>query len=611
MTKLVNNIHIVPQASIPLLNSDETREWLRRSGPPGEDELPRITDSIQFHEAQLHHLQIEIDARVEPAPESVTLGQAFGLPLPRWRTKRRKGGLLDDLRKIQEGTVAEIESLRSLLAPIRRLPPDLLAEIFMYCLPRQKFIRPAPDQAPLLLAQICTSWRRASISTPRLWASLELDGFHTKTTIPKYKRRIRNLIRPWFSPTVDRPANTKVSKDKQRISNLIYTWFSRTGDCPLSLSILDDSLLLPSVSKSLDDFAGRWQHLSLLVPEHTHRCLDPSYEYSSLESFKLHTVEGLDEVLVHDLSRSILHAPQLARFIWENDIQQSTPIEMIWENLTYLILSTPMTTQQCLTILPRLSRIQYLNFHDILTGPEDLPRCSVSLPHLKSLVLCSTEDIYPVLNALTLPNLREFVLDIRSWPHNSIVNLFHRSRCPLERLFIYLSPLSDTQLLECLECVHTTLIEFTLQADAEYGLGLPITDAVLEKLTNTGVGEVLCPKLQIIAMYECIRCTEGRFADMVRSRLLPPLPPTSPIAEEALRPCVETLKLVEMDEGDAMALELQLLPLLGLVLQLYPMDGSTPKKEDVERLRELQEQGLVLTEYSPDTGHYGHLEEDY
>jgi hypothetical protein len=308
----------------------------------------------------------------------------------------------------------------------------------------------------------------------------------------------------------------------------------------------------------------------------------------------------------------MLNAPQLTHFIWENDVQQSPPIEMLWENLTYLTLSTQMTIQQCLTILPRLIRMQNLNFQDISMEPGDLPLCSVSLPELKSLVLCSTEDIHPVLNALTLPNLREFVLSICPWPHIPILNLFHRSRCPLESLNLYFPPISEAHLLECLERVHTTLIEFTLQSNVEHGL--PITDTVLERLTNTGVGEVLCPKLQVIAMYQSIRCTEGRLADMVRSRLLPSLPRASPIAEDAPRPCVATLKVVEMFQEEVT--ELGLLPLrdLGLVLKMYSIeDGSAIEllEEDVERLRELKEQGLVLKVYSPVTGHYGEEEEYY
>lgn len=568
-----------------LLNSEETREWLRRSGPPSEDELPRIANSLQFHEAQLHHLKIEIEAMLDPAP---ALGKCCGLPLPRWLTRKWTDPpllMVDDLRKIQETTRAEIESLRSLLSPIRRLPPELMTEIFMHCLPRQRFIRPAPDQAPLLLAQICATWRRASISTPSLWTSLELHGFQTDTL-----------------------GDEPLPEETQRINDLLYTWFSRAEDCPLSLSVLDDSLLLTSVSKKLDDLAGRWQHLSVLVSEHTHRCLDPSYEYSSLESFKLHTLEGLDEVLVHDLSGSLLNAPQLTRFVWKNDMPQSTPIEMLWENLTHLTLSTPMTIQQCLTILPKLTKMQNLDLQDISTEPGNLPLCSVSLPELKCLVLCSAEDIYPIFNALTLPNLREFVLSICSWPHVSILNLFHRSRCPLESLNLYFPPISETHLLECLERVHNTLLEFTLQSNAEHGL--PITDAILERLTNTGVGEVLCPKLRAIAMYHCIHCTEGRFADMVRSRLLPSLPRPSPIAEEAPRPYVDTLKVVEMYQEEVS--ELELLPLrdLGLVLKMYSADGSAielPEK-DVERLRELKEQGLVLKEWSPVSGEYGEVE---
>jgi hypothetical protein len=250
--------------------------------------------------------------------------------------------------------------------------------------------------------------------------------------------------------------------------------------------------------------------------------------------------------------------------------------------------------------------LQHLNFQDIITEPGNVSHCAVTLPELKSLVLCSTKDIQPVVNALTLPNLGEMVLDIRSWPHHSILNLFHRSRCPLKSLTLYFPPLSETNLLECLERVHTTLIELKLQSDAENELPI-VTDAVLDRLTNTDVGDVFCPKLQVIAMYQCIRCTEGRFADMVRSRLILPLPSSWPIAEKAPRPRVYTLKVVEMFEEEVITLGLLPLRSLGLVLKMYSMvDGTAIEldKEDVERLRKMREQGVMLTVYSPTTGLY-------
>ncbi|KAM6500114.1 hypothetical protein JOM56_003128, partial [Amanita muscaria] len=55
--------------------------------------------------------------------------------------------------------------------PIQRLCPDILAEIFAFCLPYApwQFDHRWSRNAPLPLCSVCSSWRFLAISTPRLW----------------------------------------------------------------------------------------------------------------------------------------------------------------------------------------------------------------------------------------------------------------------------------------------------------------------------------------------------------------------------------------------------------------------------------------------------------
>ncbi|KIL67105.1 hypothetical protein M378DRAFT_74354, partial [Amanita muscaria Koide BX008] len=54
---------------------------------------------------------------------------------------------------------------------IQRLCPDILAEIFAFCLPEVTawIIQISSRDAPLLLCSVCSSWRSLALSTPRLW----------------------------------------------------------------------------------------------------------------------------------------------------------------------------------------------------------------------------------------------------------------------------------------------------------------------------------------------------------------------------------------------------------------------------------------------------------
>ena len=51
------------------------------------------------------------------------------------------------------------------------LPVELLAEIFLLCLPSEISKPPSPTAAPLLVAQICRRWRSIALDLPPLWAS--------------------------------------------------------------------------------------------------------------------------------------------------------------------------------------------------------------------------------------------------------------------------------------------------------------------------------------------------------------------------------------------------------------------------------------------------------
>lgn len=67
-----------------------------------------------------------------------------------------------------------IEAHRALMSPIRRLPVETLSEIFMHCLPEDRYAVRDLSEAPLLLTGISQQWRQTAIGTPALWKSLHI-----------------------------------------------------------------------------------------------------------------------------------------------------------------------------------------------------------------------------------------------------------------------------------------------------------------------------------------------------------------------------------------------------------------------------------------------------
>ncbi|KIM70591.1 hypothetical protein SCLCIDRAFT_6228 [Scleroderma citrinum Foug A] len=65
-------------------------------------------------------------------------------------------------------------SHKALTSPVRRVPPEVLGEIFFHCLPTAPYVTPHDVEGPMVLTQVCRHWRAVARSTPRLWSSITL-----------------------------------------------------------------------------------------------------------------------------------------------------------------------------------------------------------------------------------------------------------------------------------------------------------------------------------------------------------------------------------------------------------------------------------------------------
>jgi hypothetical protein len=80
------------------------------------------------------------------------------------RTKAR----FDQLLRERQGLSHFIETHQGFISPVRRIPSEVISEIFIHCLPlTSSFYR--PEDAPLVLGRVCRAWRSIAFSTPKLW----------------------------------------------------------------------------------------------------------------------------------------------------------------------------------------------------------------------------------------------------------------------------------------------------------------------------------------------------------------------------------------------------------------------------------------------------------
>lgn len=145
----------------------------------------------------------------------------------------------------------EIGVRRAWLAPIRKLPVEVLAEIFVHCSSHSAL-------APVTITEVCHLWRQVVLATPQAWCFIYF-GYYRKRTdesryLPTFFERSKScLVHLLFSnpfplspltlitPHLDRISCLSIpSFDLERISDLVFPNLTRLEITGFS----EDGLLL-------------------------------------------------------------------------------------------------------------------------------------------------------------------------------------------------------------------------------------------------------------------------------------------------------------------------------------------------------------------------------
>ncbi|KAF7299783.1 hypothetical protein HMN09_00984300 [Mycena chlorophos] len=125
------------------------------------------------------------------------------------------------LRAQRDALGVVISAHKSLLAPIRRVPDDILREIFLDCLPTDENPLVDPSQPPLLFGQVNRHWRALSHATPLLWSRLRLGALRYRFEDSKA------LAKPIASPDAHTASQLQCT-----VSN----WIKHSSQTRLSIS---------------------------------------------------------------------------------------------------------------------------------------------------------------------------------------------------------------------------------------------------------------------------------------------------------------------------------------------------------------------------------------
>ena len=441
------------------------------------------------------------------------------------------------------------------------IPPEILTQIFFYCIPSDQFPIPSHNEAPLLLTRISSYWRTLAINTPDLWSAFHIN----------YK-----------DPAEDIPA-----------TNL---WLKRSTNRPLSLSLAIDfgEQSQQAILDALCRHSNRWKHVRF---DFRHLYCPPMYSLDiaedsipQLSTFEFHA-RDISRTNLSPVTRLLRTAPKLREVTWVDDLADTDMVlELPLNQLTRLSLAMDHGTLDYIQILNRCSNLQHIRITRPLLSSYQIYQSKHSPLFLDKLTsLTISYDLTAVLDHLLLPALKHVRIFTAShesnnkrgepsyptkaysyesllhhshylplhsrvshtsnktevWDPSPLISLIDRSTCDISTLSLC-APMMENALLRCLSKTSAELVSLELE-------GVEVGDKVLNFLTrprrrrwrrpsrvdddrgqvglesepaeediseNDDIDEdFLCPNLVDLTLHTQIISSQGVLANMIASRL--------------------------------------------------------------------------------------------
>ncbi|KAJ7189021.1 hypothetical protein C8R46DRAFT_1341639 [Mycena filopes] len=405
------------------------------------------------------------------------------------------------------------DGCRSVAAPVRRLPTELLAQIFDLCAPDgQEVISDTTTPTEeverlakkylLQLAQVCSYWRSVAMETPTLWSLIVLDT---------------NL---W----------DRLPQSSRTLLNLVASSLQRGGECPLTLHIAVDhgDRNERSVLELLSEHSRRWRDVSMWIDP-------PSFSHLVQAKGNLGRL-GFLWLARNTISRNEIHPArnifQIAPRLSEVSLEQwHEPVPVLpWNQLSLASLRLvggvpPARTMQ---ILPSLLNSARLFIEpNTLSTPLEPPVLS-QINNLAVHLMGESSVEHPILGtlfqSLTLPRLDMFFLVCTGffprWEQGAFLDFASRSslQTTLMLLHIDVVVITDHELLECLATLPL-LEELYIADSGDDSDPALLTDHLLQMLIGGSDGSCLVPSLCYLELTSRLTFREDVFYDFIASRV--------------------------------------------------------------------------------------------
>ncbi|KAJ7656783.1 hypothetical protein DFH06DRAFT_1198564 [Mycena polygramma] len=409
-----------------------------------------------------------------------------------------------------------IDDHLALVSPVRRLPDDIIPEIFMAALPPP-------------------SWRNIALSTPRLWASIHIVL----------------------------PAPSRVP----RLVTVVTTWLHRSGTVPIDVSIAWSPAadtrcdILPLMS-ALVALAHRWRHMNFPMVTYGYLASLSSKDVPLLQTMALKIQPDSDDSPEDALE--LLATGTLRRL--ELPVYKSLLCSRALSWGTLLHLKITMYRQLLPThvsVLRILGQCPLLETCDIpVSGGHPSPQYEpLALPHLRRLSIANGRtplDVFHFVGSLILPALSCF----RCSDYIIAPKIFtSRSLFPsapfLQDLWVNIRGMSTDVLLAALTELPTLLELHILQEPVNAVDGNPDSEFLTYLIPPQTLTTAICPLLHHLALENFNALADDTLLRFIQSRTAPTVVPVSRFSCSFQRPRDRDI-LPELHDAIAAGLVLEL-----------------------------------------------------
>ncbi|KAJ7474203.1 hypothetical protein FB451DRAFT_1558398 [Mycena latifolia] len=324
-------------------------------------------------------------------------------------------------------------TLKGVLSPMRRIPSEILAEIFLHCrnnsLEAPTYSVADSRQAPIVLGHVSSRWRQVAHNSPRLW-----DQFHIQWE------------RGFFS--------------RSQSVTLLHQILARSRILPLYVELEMRGSVLPNGYAAGDVLDMLFQQAHRLTDVRLNLAamqLPPRlFTKRTLPILSLVDIVGDQELDIPHVLTLFSDAPQLRTVYLTADSTSTHSLisAFPWSQLTHLVLDLPIGLHQARDILMQCEMMKDCVLRDLVESDDLGPshHSDYGRLHLHSFVFSIEEGSPPetFFHVFSFPNLQNLEVRADDLPPNMLPNLYDRSRFRLTRLELDLISLRPEHLIQSL-----------------------------------------------------------------------------------------------------------------------------------------------------------------